>query len=132
MSQQAMARNGHISHRIWLISNMLWAACCGSIHLLMPYMNSFEDQASMMLGATAQRRGQIAFSTFATGLIIAPFPAAFSYGFSKLYGIDGGRSFKSNRALHMSVAVWAAQAMLGFIGAFAFWLGRTPFNLFGN
>lgn len=117
----------------WWSGNFVGGALSGTLAFILPLVHSLDnDTFPTQLSSTPQGRWQIASSSFVETLIVALIPAALSYGFSKLLCIPSGRDFKSNRALHMAIAVWLAQIVLGLIGGIAFWLGRSPFYLFGR
>ena len=120
------------NYRAWLAFQFIFATIFGAMSLMMPYINSFEDETTSIQSATTQGRWQIAISSVATMLIVALFPAALSYGLSRLMGINGTKDFKSNRALQMAITVWITIVFLCVIGGLAFWQGLTPFNLLGN
>jgi hypothetical protein len=120
-----------VNYRCWLGTQAIFIACFGALSLILPLINSLEDEQTAMLANTAQGRWQIGISTFASLVIVALFPALFSYGLSRIMGIEGGRDFKNNRALHMALALYVTALLCGVIGGIAFWLGRSPFNLFG-
>lgn len=115
----------------WLGINCFFAACCGVICFMTPYINSLENEMTSTLSETWDGRWQIITSRPIGWIIMVLLPVAISYGFSRMIGVKSGRPLKANCAFQMACLVFIVQIFLGVLGAINFLRGRTPFNVFG-